>query len=282
MKQKKMKTVVSLLSVILFLAACAPIPGAPAAPLNLPTATLQVTPTETPQMTATQPATSATSTPAAAGAGLCANAYYPVRQGATWNYKSTGSPAGEYSFTDTITAVRSDGFTLSTQAGNLTRTQEWACKPEGLVAQQFGGAPAALLNAQRMQLNVQASNVNGVTFPSQIKPGDTWQHTLDLEGNVTVANQSAAAKGTAQNNFTAVGMENVTVPAGTFDALKVQINTTINMSASYKGFSVPVKFTSAYTYWFAPGVGWVKASGTGNVAGNSFSETIELQSDHIP
>ncbi len=282
MEKRKIGLIPGLfLSMVMFIAACSP-----PVPVNTPTTTPQTIQTETPQTTATEPATEApvTGTPpsAATGAGLCTNAYYPVRQGATWNYKSTGSPAGDYSFTDTITAVRDNGFTLSTQFGNLTRTQEWACNPNGLVALQFGGAPAALLSAQSIQLDVQASNVNGVTFPSQIKVGDQWQHSIDLQGNVTVANQSATAKGTAQNNFTAVGMESVTVPAGTFNALKVQVNTTLSMSASYKGLSLPVKFTAAYNYWFAPGVGWVKASGTGSVAGNSFNETIELQSYNVP
>ncbi len=274
MEQKKIRTVLSLLLTIMFLAACAsPISATTVAPPAQ---------TESPQITATQaPATSQAGVPAT-GAGLCANAYYPVRQGATWNYKSTGSPAGDYSFTDSITSVRSDGFTLSTQLANRMLTQEWACKPEGLVALQFGGAPAALLNAQSMQLDVQASNVNGVTFPSQIKPADQWQHSLDLQGNVSVANQSAAAKGGAQNNFTAVGMESVTVPAGTFDAMKIKVDTTVNMTASYKGLSIPVKFTASYTYWFAQGVGWVKAAGTGNAAGASFSETTELQSYKVP
>jgi hypothetical protein len=133
-----------------------------------------------------------------------------------------------------------------------------------------------------MQLDVQASNVSGVTFPSQIQPGNQWQHSLDLQGNVSVANQSGAAKGTAQNNFTAVGTESVSVPAGTFDAMKIQVNTAINMSVSYKGLPLPVKFSAAYTYWFAPGVGWVKASGTGDIAGTSFSETTELQSYSVP
>jgi hypothetical protein len=271
MEQKKIRTVLSFLLTIMFLAACS-------FPANTPTLVPQATQTES----ATEaPATSEAGVPAT-GAGLCANAYYPVRQGATWTYKSTGSPAGDYSFTDTITSIREDGFTLSTQFNNITPTQEWACKPEGLVALQFGGAPAALLNAQSMQLDVEASNVNGVTFPSQINSGDQWQHSLDLEGNVSVANQSATAKGSAQNNFTAIGVESVTVPAGTFDAIKIKVDTTVNLTASYKGLPLPVKFTASYTYWFTPGVGWVKASGTGDVAGTSFSETMELQSYNIP
>ncbi|HEX2998314.1 MAG TPA: hypothetical protein VHP14_26045 [Anaerolineales bacterium] len=278
MEKRRTKSVLSVLLMI-FLAAC----NYPATP---PIVGAQTTPTEPPATSATETGTT-TEVPATVegnapmtGTGVCANNYYPVRQGATWSYKSTG--AGDYSFTDTITSVREDGFTLSTQSGNLAGTQEWACKPEGLVALQFGGAPAALLSAQSMQLNVQSSNVSGITFPSQINAGNTWQHSLDLQGNASAAGIEGEAKGTAQNNFTAVGTESVTVPAGTFEAMKIQADTTINMTVSYNGLPIPIKFSSSYTYWFAPGVGWVKASGTGSIAGTSYSETTELQSYNIP
>jgi uncharacterized protein DUF3108 len=274
MEQKKIKTVFSLLLTIMFLAACS-------SPLTIPTVRPQATQTESPQVTPTAPATSEGGVPAT-GEGLCTNVYYPVRQGATWNYKSTGSPAGEYSFTDTITSVRNDGFTLSTQLDDRTLTQEWACQPEGLVALQFGGAPAALLNAQNIKLDLKVGNVSGVTFPSQIKVGDQWQHNLDLQGDMTVAGQTGNAKGSAQTNFTAVGNESVTVPAGTFDALKIKVDTTLKTNVSYKGLSLPVTFSASYFYWFAQGVGWVRASGTGSAEGTSFSETLELQSYSVP
>jgi hypothetical protein len=83
-------------------------------------------------------------------------------------------------------------------------------------------------------------------------------------------------------NFSAIGNESVTVPAGTFDALKVTVNVTLNVDATYEGITLPVSFSGDYTYWFAPNVGWVKASGTGNVLGSSFSDTTELQSYSIP
>jgi hypothetical protein len=275
MEKNKIKSIFSLLLMILIVTACSSATDTPP---------VEPQPTETLQIPATEPATEppATSEGGAVGEGLCANAYYPVREGSTWSYKSTGGPAGEYSFTDTITSVREDGFTLSSQFGDLTRTQEWSCTPEGLVALQLGGAPAATLNSQNMQLNLEMKNVSGVTFPSEINVGDQWQHNLDFEGNMTVANQEGAATGNAQTNFNALGNESVTVPAGTFDALKIQIDTALNINVSAQGISVPVTFTGSYTYWFVQGVGWVKASGTGSVAGTSFSETIELQSYSIP
>jgi hypothetical protein len=215
-------------------------------------------------------------------AGLCTNPYYPVRQGATWTYQSTGGPAGEYSFTDTIAAVGPDSFTLTTQIAGLTNRQDWNCTPEGLVAHQLGGAPAAMLNSQGIVLTLNATNASGVVFPAQINAGDQWQHILDVAGNVSVASEEAEATGTAQMNFTALGNETVSVPAGTFDAMMIQIDTTLNVEASYEGITLPVTFTGSHTYWFAPGVGWVKATGTGNFLAASFSETTELQSYNIP
>jgi hypothetical protein len=95
-------------------------------------------------------------------------------------------------------------------------------------------------------------------------------------------NEEAEAEGNAQMNFRAVGTESVTVPAGTFEALKIETNVTLNISASFAGITLPVTFSGEYTYWFAQDVGWVKATGAGNVLGNSFTETIELQSYNVP
>src|SRR5688500_4373599 len=276
MEKRIWKTILSLALIIIFVTACS------STETETPTATA-IPATEEPQSTATElPVTTEGSGLPVAGEGLCANAYYPVRQGATWSYKSTDGPAGEYSFTDTITSVREDGFTLATQFEDLTRTQEWACRPEGLVALQLGGAPAAMLSSQDMQLNLEVKNASGVTFPSQINAGDQWQHNLDFEGNMSVAGQEGSATGNAQTSFTAIGNESVIVPAGTFDALNIRVDTTLNFNVTYQGLSVPLTFSGSYNYWFAQGVGWVKASGTGDVAGSSFTETLELQSYNIP
>jgi uncharacterized protein DUF3108 len=280
MEKNKFKSIVSVLLMIIFLAAC----SSPATPSPTETQVIETqTPPATPTEIATEPpATSEGAGTSATGEGLCANAYYPVREGSTWTYKSTGGPTGEYSFTDTITSVGADGFTLSSQFGDLTRTQKWACKPEGLVALQLGGTSAATLNSENMQLNLEVKNVSGVTYPSTLNVGDQWQHNLDFEGKMTVANQEGSATGNAQTSFNALGNESVTVPAGTFDALKIQIDTTLNINVSVQTVSVPVTFSGSYSYWFVKDVGWVKASGTGSVSGTSFSETIELQSYNIP
>jgi|SRR6266487_732676 len=280
MEQKKSKTIftpIGVLLTIILLAACS-------LQSNTPTVASQATENTEPQPSATEPATEQPVTPessatSVATEGLCANTYYPVREGATWTYKSTGGPSGGYGFTDTITAVHEDGFTLTSKFENLTRTQEWSCKPEGLVALQLGGAA---VSTQNMNLDVQTQNVSGITYPKEINAGDQWDYALDFTGKIKVAGNSADAKGNDKNHFKALGVESVTVPAGTFDALKIQTDTTLDITASVQGVSVPVTFSGSYTYWFVQGVGWVRASGTGSLAGTSFNETIELQSYNIP
>src|SRR5215211_1728484 len=158
MEQKNMYILFSILLIILLLTACSTPSSSPTNPQ--PTETVPITATET----ATLPTATVESATPVAEQGLCTNVYYPVREGATWIYKSTGGPAGEYSFTDTITSIREDGFTLSTQIGDMARTQEWTCSAEGLTALQLGGAPAAMLNSQEIEMSLDVSNVTGVTF----------------------------------------------------------------------------------------------------------------------
>jgi hypothetical protein len=244
MEQKKNYLLITPMGVLLitfFLAACSSRTIPPTQPQ----------PTETATATATKPAPEATATlegiTPVAEQGLCTNAYYPVRQGATWSYKSTGGPAGEYSFTDTITSVRDDGFTLSTRIRDLIRTQEWTCTAEGLTALQLGGAPAAMLDSQNIQLSLDVTNASGVSFPNRINPGDQWQQTADVQGHVTFMNEEAEASGSILMNFNAIGNESVTVPAGSFEALRVDVDVTLNVDASYEGIILPVSFSGDYT-----------------------------------
>jgi hypothetical protein len=139
-----------------------------------------------------------------------------------------------------------------------------------------------MLNSQNIQLNLDVKDSNGVTFPSQMKAGDQWQQQVDVEGDVSMGNDGGKAAGTAQMNFNALGTESVTVPAGSFEAMKVKVDTTLNVDVAYGALSMPVTFSGTYNYWFVQGLGWVKASGTGSLFGASFSETTELQSYQVP
>ena len=216
------------------------------------------------------------------GAGLCANAYYPVREGATWNYTGTNSEVGEYSWTDTITETSDNGFTLTSQFDDLTRTQSWECRPEGLLTLQLGGGPAGSITSNQTQLNLETQNVTGVTYPVVINAGDQWSHAHEFSGTMDIAGQSAEANGDESASFTALGLESVTVPAGTFDAMKIEVATTININSTFQGTTVPVTFTGTTTSWYVQGVGWVKSVSTSEFGGITSTDTVELQSYSIP
>ena len=265
-----------LFIILIFIMACSLPGGGASQPVE---ATEDATAPETAtQVQVTEESVESSTGMPVAGDGLCANPYYPVREGSTWGYSGTSSAAPDYSYTDTITSVHADGFTLTTQYDNLTRTQEWSCTDEGISAISMGGG----LSTSMSNLVIETQSASGVTYPVSISTGDTWQHQIDFTGTMDIAGETSEASGFVFSEFTALGMENVTVPAGTFDAMKVEVYTTFDALVNFQGTSVPVMFISTSTSWFAEGVGWVRSESSSEFMGQSTTETVELQWYNIP
>jgi hypothetical protein len=215
---------------------------------------------------------------------LCAHPYYPgASVGATWTYQVTGDQVQSFTFTDTITDVRADGFTLSSAFDDLNRTQEWSCSSAGLAALQFGGGAAANLSGNNIQANFTTTNASGITLPADLAAGSTWTQSLDIEGDMTVEGGiSASAAGTVDYDAEAIGMETISVPAGTFEAMKIEFDLTFNINASVSGLTIPVTINGTTTSWYAPGVGWVRSVDNSDFMGQAISTTIELTSYNVP
>jgi hypothetical protein len=276
------KTTLALFTTLAFLlAACggaAPTPdgGDPAAPgSDAPAATAEPTLEPTAEPTA-GPAT---------GTGVCAHQFYPVVLGATHTYTASSATFGSTTFTDTITDVRADGFTLTSEFDGLTRTQEWECTAEGISALQFsGGGAAAGITASGVNGTFETTNATGVSLPANVALGDTWQQSFDITGQMSMAEgMSASAVGSASYDFTAVAVEEVQTSAGTFSALRVEGVLTLTLQVDFEGMQVPLTLTSESTSWFAEGIGWVKSEDTTTVAGSeSFESTVDMESYAIP
>ncbi len=266
----------AVLAVAALLTACSPRPGqlqgSAATPAN-PTSP-QAQPTSTPLP--------ATATPSAAG--LCANALVPVKPGASWTYADAGVVGVPSHFTATITDVRPDGFTVSTRFDdNTTAGTQWACRPEGLVALSFGAGQTALgLSLAGVQANLTTSNATGVTLPPNVQQGMQWPYAIGVGGTLAEGSLRAQVTGGISTQFEAVGMETVTVPAGTFNAMKIEGTSTIKVAADYHGLSLPITSVVKTTFWFAPGVGWIKSAESGELAGTAVNAATELQSYSIP
>jgi hypothetical protein len=215
--------------------------------------------------------------------GLCNNALYPITQGAAWVYTSTGELNESFNYTNSISSVRADGFTLISQFTDVTRTQEWSCQPDGLKALQLGGGSAVGILIQGMTAELTTSEVTGISLPKSITSGMQWQYSLALHGTVVMpGDPQAPAKGIYSVIMQEMGSETVTVPAGTFEAIKIQSNSTIDIISTFAGTEVPIKFNGTTIAWYVPGIGYVKSVENGDFGGDAFSATTELQSYSIP
>ncbi|MBL8100178.1 MAG: hypothetical protein JNK81_13425 [Anaerolineales bacterium] len=215
--------------------------------------------------------------------GLCDNPIYPVKQNATWTYFNTGGPSGDFTYTDTITEVRPDGFTLTTTFEGLTRTQKWACETGGLKALEYGGGPTAAISTQDVNMQFSTLQVTGVSLPKEIVPGMQWLYSLTLEGGTTMPDGSQTkSSGTFNVTMQEMGSETITVPAGTFETIKFQATTTLDIVGEFQGIQVPMKITGSTITWFAPNIGQIKSISNSDFGGAPFTLTTELQSYNIP
>lgn len=221
--------------------------------------------------------------PTAQPSDPCANEYMPVKNNATYTYSSAGSPSGPYTFTRTITNVRADGFTLNSNIKNQELAQEWFCKPEGLVPGQLGATDATSMLAFEKFTDLKASNVSGAFLPPAITPGMEWTHAMDIQGiEKTKDGAPASMTGRVAITYTAGNKESVTVPAGTFEAIAIEVSTVIDFDVTTQSNVITLTIDSTYTVWYAPGVGWVKSNGYGKLGGQDYVETIVLESYTIP
>ena len=221
--------------------------------------------------------------PTAAPGDPCANEFYPVKANANWLYTSGGSPSGAYQLLNTITEVSPNGFKMTSQFRKKPRRLTWECRSEGLVATQLIADNATNIAAFEKFPIFKISNITGVNIPVTINPGMEWTLDFDVTGSDSRTGGSNASNMTGHiaSKYKAGNKESVTVPAGTFDAIPIQVDTLIQFTVQAPTGATTLALKSSYTYWFAAGVGWVKANGSGQLGGLDYFETIQLDSYKI-
>lgn len=215
-----------------------------------------------------------TAAPAAQGAaaGACQNRYYPVVQGASWQYRLSG--VSNDTFTRAITTVRADGFDdQDTFSAGTTRTGNWACQNGNLIALTPGGGPTVAAAGEQFTFTVESND--GVTFPADPQPGQTWTQNIVYSGQQTTAGVTVQTRNVAALSCKAGNVEKVTVPAGEFQALRVDCTNKIDI---YISGALAFTLNSANIAWHAPGAGMVKSSGTSDMG----STEIVLLAYRIP
>ncbi len=215
--------------------------------------------------------------------GSCENEIFPVVAGASWTYSSAGGPGGNFIYTDVVSQIWENGFTLTSQIGGESRNQEWFCQSEGLQPLQISGSNAAGISMQGIAADFETFDVSGIVLPGEISEGKQWQYGLKMKGALAMPGEpQSPASGTYSVETKYAGRQTVTVPAGTFEAVCLQANSNVEIIADFQGAPVPIAYNATTLLWYAPGVGFIKSVENGNFGSESFTVTTELLRYSVP
>ena len=210
-------------------------------------------------------------------AGSCDNPYMPIITGATWSYKLTG-PVPD-TFIRNITSVEASGFADQEVFGSgVTRQSKWNCDNGNLIALNPSDGGSSTINTEGYSVDFQTTAASGVTLPAAMNPGDSWTQTITLEGIQTINGTEIPSKNQFSNTCTVIGVESLAVEAGTFDAMRVDCLTVMDITITMQDNPIQQNLTLNGTNWYAENVGLLKTVTTGG----GLDSTIELTSYNIP
>ncbi|MCS7089068.1 MAG: hypothetical protein NZL91_10290, partial [Thermoflexales bacterium] len=266
-----------------------PIAPSPTTPALQPTPII-TQPTAPPQPAAPLPTTQApapTAMPSSPMAGQssgdrCGNRYQPLTQGSMWVYQALGTPP--MVFTRTVAQVEGNRATVEdsfvVEGMTLRRADTWFCDNGAVTNLALGGIAGVNVLGADMRFNIKRRE--GVSLPADPQPGTQWSQVIEYDGNMQVVGQNITTANTLQSTCTAKGLERVEVPAGVFEALRVECSAEIRSQISMEG-APPMESPMSVqdTSWYAPGVGLVRSRSFSQSRGeNAFanvSSTVEYE-----
>ncbi len=189
-------------------------------------------------------------------ADACDTGIKPLQPGWTWTYRDTDKDGVEF-YTMRRSLTSTGYIDTYTTPGKPPASQSFRCEAGAhinVTPPNIGGAEITRLT------------VTGVSFPAPAtwKTGYAWTYLMNLEGRKSGFNAAA----TITFRYRIVGREKVSVPAGTFDAWKVEMSGTVDARVAI----LPIKQNFAETQWITEGVGIVKIQ-----RANSASELSALK-----
>lgn len=184
----------------------------------------------------------------------CDSPILPVIEGASWTYRSSDGS----SYTQTIKDVSETGFSMTQLVEGETFEVTWECTADGLLATEFT-VPVEGFEFETLE-------ASGVTFPDSLAVGDIWDTSFTIAGSMAQEGMEMSFSGTSLTTQTVVRQEEVTVPAGTWNALVIDGPFTMTMSATVMGMSMPLpSMGGSSTIWIAEGVGMIRTESEGYI-----------------
>ena len=182
----------------------------------------------------------------------CENKYFPGKNGSTRIFSSNSGSTEQVA----ISQLKAGSFEEDWQTNPVNgqkslSTYFWKCTSAGLL---LTGTNTATFVFQ-----------SGVAIPASFKAGDQWTNNYgDLSNTFT-------------DSYKAIGEESVTVPAGTFTAMKIQVS---SVSQGKSSGAVTGK-TDGFEWW-AAGIGRIKSSYTHTSKTTTTQIDNDLQSYNNP
>jgi hypothetical protein len=263
------KLIFSICILCVFLSGCAKQASTQPAPMlasqvDAPAPMVQAFPTPTQAAASNPTVETPTSVPEPENSGgACNNPYYPVVDGASWIYDMEDQPQVVH----TMSVEEEDKFKIAIVDVDSAAVLEGECTPEGIIILNRGMEGSFF--SESGSSSTTSTSRAGVTLPNDLKVGSTWTETVDIVADG--GDDGDTLNASIIVNYNAVGVETVTVPAGTFEALRIEQNGSMNMMGQ--------EILTQGTLWYARGVGNVKAE-TGMANGERF--LIQLISYDIP
>lgn len=197
----------------------------------------------------------------------CNHEYYPLRLGYHIQYKVTFPPIGGKTtsyYALQVAQVKSDSVYIKasymTDAEPINSDIVYKCIDGSLqVSGYFDTASKILGGEERNKFRVRTDSASGQFLPPRISRGDTWSASFNAKvvpvaDPTTATSEEEVVIGEALSipitiTRTALGIERVTVPAGTFEAMKIKATTKFDKNVVMSG-----------TEWWVKDVGMVKST----------------------
>lgn len=196
----------------------------------------------------------------------CGNRYIPFLAGAQWQYRVTAEDDEEAEYTRAIVSVNSNRAnvqdTFITPADEPKRADQWQCRNGAVIASAlsaWGSVGVAGVSVGA------ATRSDGVTLPADPKPGEKWSQDSRYGGSTQAAGQNIGGDVRVKETCQAVKTESVSVPAGKFNALRVECDQQITAQGGAMGIGTGnTSVSTKRTDWYAAGVGLVKSQSEGS------------------
>lgn len=195
-------------------------------------------------------------------AELCRNGYYPVSPTILRKYHIS-YPKGLMSdrdYTESFSDFSGDTFMVHTDFGAVKANVNWRCTAEGLFATQYNNSVDM---SSGVSAKIDTIDSNGVSFPSTDKwvSGEKWNAEYHITESISSKDGKpiGSSTGTVKQDGEIVGSEEITVPAGSFQTMKVSMKTNLSLNMQVDGTSVPMNISLETTAWFAKDTGMVKS-----------------------